>query len=177
MWNQDAYQTAVVFAAKAHDGQKIPGGEVPYVVHVCQVAMEVMASPRTSDLAMLCALLHDVLEDTATRYEDVARDFGNDVADGVRALTKNDALPKPQQMPDSLARIKQQPREVWMVKLADRITNLQEPPHYWTADRCRAYRAEAEIILAELREADAKLANRLQEMIDRYGRFIDERSG
>jgi (p)ppGpp synthase/HD superfamily hydrolase len=177
MWNQDAYQTAVVFAARAHQGQKIPGGEIPYVVHVCQVAMEVMASPRAGDLAMLCALLHDTLEDTETKLEDVARDFGKEVADGVLALTKNDALPKPEQMGDSLARIKLQPKEVWMVKLADRITNLQEPPHYWSHDKCVAYRAEAGVILRELGEADEMLARRLEEMIHRYRQYIDEREG
>ena len=172
MWNQDAYQTAVTFAARAHQGQTIPGGEVPYVVHVCQVAMEVMASSRAGDLAMLCALLHDTLEDTETKYADLARDFGSEVADGVLALTKNHELPKPEQMADSLSRIKAQPREVWMVKLADRITNLQEPPHYWTRGKCMAYRAEAEVILRELREGDEGLARRLEEKIHQYGRFV-----
>jgi (p)ppGpp synthase/HD superfamily hydrolase len=48
----------------------------------------------------------------------------------VAALTKNPAVgDKPAQMRDSLERICQCSPEVWMVKLADRINNLREPPH------------------------------------------------
>ena len=47
------------------------------------------------------------------------------------------------QMADSLARIKQQPKEVWLVKLADRSANLGKPPHYWSAEKILAYRQEA----------------------------------
>lgn len=39
------------------------------------------------------------------------------------------------QMQDSLRRIKSQPREVWMVKMADRITNLQPPPGHWSEEK------------------------------------------
>jgi hypothetical protein len=49
--------------------------------------------------------------------------IGNEIADGVIALSKNTILPsKEEQMKDSIARIKQQPKEVWMVKMCDRST-------------------------------------------------------
>jgi len=47
------------------------------------------------------------------------------------ALTKNENLPKEQQISDSLTRIKKRSFEAWAVKLADRITNLQIPPSVW----------------------------------------------
>jgi guanosine-3',5'-bis(diphosphate) 3'-pyrophosphohydrolase len=46
-------------------------------------------------------------------------------------LTKKENLPKGEKMVDSLKRIKDLQKEVWAVKLADRITNLQEPPQSW----------------------------------------------
>lgn len=152
------------------------GSELPYVIHVGMVCMEVMAAltvepGRDGDLAVQCALLHDVIEDTKTTYALVAAEFGKPVADGVLALTKNDALEKVLQMADSLARIREQPHEVWMVKLADRISNLQPPPVYWTKEKIAAYRAEAEMIHAALRGASDFLAERLWGKITAYRHF------
>jgi (p)ppGpp synthase/HD superfamily hydrolase len=129
--------------------------------------MEVIAAlceegGRDGDLAVQCALLHDVIEDTPVPFQAVAEAFGGAVADGVLALSKNASLPKDRQMADSLQRIRQQPPEVWMVKMADRISNLQAPPSYWTPDKIRQYRAEAVEILGALEEASAFLASRLR---------------
>ncbi len=174
LWSPEQYIAAVDFAAHAHAGQQIPGGDRPYVVHVVSVAAEVMAALAQGsavgdpDLAVQCALLHDTIEDTPVTYAEVAARFGTAVADGVLALTKDPTLPKAAQMADSLRRIRQQSTEVWMVKLADRITNLQAPPPYWTAERIVAYRAEAGEILAALGEADAYLAGRLAQKIADY---------
>jgi (p)ppGpp synthase/HD superfamily hydrolase len=166
--------TAAQFAAEAHLGQTVPGSELPYLLHVTMVAMEVAAALRVEpdfdeDLAMRCALLHDTVEDTAVTYEQVAAAFGQAVADGVLALSKDPALPKEQQMPDSLRRIAAQPHEVWLVKLADRIVNLQRPPKYWEPDKIAAYRQEGHSILVALGEASPFLAARLAAKIEVYG--------
>ncbi|MCL4830847.1 MAG: HD domain-containing protein [Caldilineaceae bacterium] len=177
MWSPDLYLAAWHYAAAMHGSQKVPGTELPYLTHIGAVAMEVMTalaqSSRVADpnLAVQCALLHDVIEDTPASYGDVAERFGVAVADGVLALTKDTTLPsKSAQMADSLARIRQQPREVWMVKLADRITNLQPPPHDWDPAKIAAYGAEAQVILSSLGEADGWLAARLGGKIGGYGR-------
>ena len=54
------------------------------------------------------------------------------------------------QLYDYLIRIKQQLREIWMVKLADRITNLQPPPDHWDGRMIERYRLGAELIYKEL---------------------------
>ncbi len=175
MWSPDSYLSAWNYAAAMHGEQKVPGTQLPYLTHVGAVAMEVMTAiaqgSRTTDpnLAVQCSLLHDVIEDTPATYADVAARFGLAVADGVLALTKNKALPsKAEQMADSLARIRQQPPEVWMVKLADRITNLQPPPAHWDDTKIAAYRAEAGTILDALGKADEWLAERLRGKIVGY---------
>ena len=48
-----------------------------------------MANP---DLAVQCALLHDTIEDTDVTYDDVKRQFGTDVADGVMALSQDTTI-------------------------------------------------------------------------------------
>jgi (p)ppGpp synthase/HD superfamily hydrolase len=176
IWDQDTYLKAWNFASAVHLGQTNPGGEIPYINHIGLVTMEASAAiaydPNIADpnLFILCALLHDTIEDTATTYADIKNEFGQQVADGVLALSKNAELPtKKAQMDDSLYRIRQQPQEVWMVKLCDRITNLQPPPPYWTNARIVEYRDESLDILEQLGSANQFLATRLKLKIDNYG--------
>jgi (p)ppGpp synthase/HD superfamily hydrolase len=176
-WSQESYIRALDFASDAHRGQLIPGSEQPYDIHLTKVAMEVIAAlthtpEADGDFAVQCALLHDSLEDTAVTYEQLSMAFGALIAQGVLALTKSDALPKDQKMKDSLTRILQQPQEVAMVKLADRITNMAEPPAFWKAEKRIAYRAEAQEILEALGGANAYLAARLTAKIAAYGQWI-----
>ncbi|MES0490325.1 MAG: HD domain-containing protein [Leptospirales bacterium] len=178
MWNQDKYIQAWNFACKAHNGQSIPGSDIPYINHISNVAMEVISAIAQSksiqkpDLAVQCALLHDTIEDTEITYETIETEFGKAVASGVLALTKNSQFKtKEEKMQDSLTRIKEQPEEVWMVKLADRITNLQPPPSHWKKDKIVKYKAEASVILQSLGKANTILANRLNTKIEFYNRF------
>jgi (p)ppGpp synthase/HD superfamily hydrolase len=175
-WTPDIYIAALRFAAKAHLGQHIPGTEIPYITHPVQVAQEVMAvigveGVTDPDLAVQCALLHDVIEDCGVTVETLEAEFGRGVATGVAALSKNESLASEEAMRDSLARIRKEPREVWMVKLADRISNLMPPPSYWTKEKCAAYREEARLILDALGEASPLLGRRLVEKIENYTRY------
>jgi len=172
-WSQEVYIKALLFAANAHNSQKVPGTELPYLTHLTMVSMEVTAALAVEagldgDLAIQCALLHDLLEDTAVAYDALKELFGEAVANGVQALTKHDDLPKHEKMADSLARIRQQPKEVWMVKLADRITNLQPPPRHWTTEKMQSYQQEAQQIYDALHDASPFLANRLWQKIENY---------
>jgi (p)ppGpp synthase/HD superfamily hydrolase len=186
-WTPDTYRKAWDFAVRHHQGQTYGGareGErVDYVHHVAAVAVEVMAALQSEtfadgELAVQCALLHDTLEDTAATFESVKAEFGDAVAQGVQALSKNPTLaPKALQMQDSLSRILQQPPEVAMVKLADRIANLYHPPFYWDNRKILAYRDEAQGIHAALGQASPVLARRLQDKIDAYPRFLRQTPG
>ena len=173
-FDPDLYVRALRFAAGAHRDQCVPGTQLPYVVHVVSVAAEVIAALRDvdqPDLAVCCALLHDTVEDTGTTPEAIAAAFGAEVAAGVAALSKDGRLAKADRMADSLRRIRAQPRAVWCVKLADRITNLAPPPVGWTREKCRAYRDEAREIRAVLGEASGLLAARLDAKIEAYAAF------
>ncbi len=176
MFSPERYVAAMRFAAAAHHAQKVPGEELPYLVHVVSVAAEVIAALPTmaeidADLAITCALLHDTVEDTSVTLDQLRATFGDAVAAGVSALTKNAALPKQEQMADSLRRIQQQPREIAIVKLADRITNLAQPPAHWSKDKIRAYRVEAGLIADTLGHASDALEARLRRRIEAYAAF------
>ena len=172
-FSRDLYMRAWHFAATRHLGQKVPSSELPYVTHVGAVAMEVLATLALEDfaepdLAVACALLHDTVEDTETTPEQIATEFGPAIAAGVSALSKDDALPKNERMADSLRRILGQPREVWLVKLADRTVNMEPAPAHWSSEKRRAYQAQAIEIVEALGSASPSLAARLREKIARY---------
>ena len=178
-WSPEAWLAASRFAADAHRGQLVPGTDVPYLLHVTSVAQEVAVAIAQEggdgDLAVQCALLHDTMEDCGIARADLLSCFGVKVADGVAALTKRDGPSKEERMVDSLARILLQPREVWMVKLADRVTNLQPPPPHWTAQKCARYRAEAGLIGSTLGAASPCLSGRLQAMMEAYMPYTEVR--
>lgn len=176
-WNVDLFKRALDFSARAHEGQKVPGSGYPYVVHSVKVTMEVLhacAMDRgvDADLALCAAMLHDTIEDTSVTFATIEQEFGLPVANGVMALTKNSALPKANRMADSLRRVREQPREIWMVKLADRITNLEPPPPDWSREKCGQYLAEARLILTTLRGASYALEVRLTEKMAGYEAYV-----
>ncbi len=171
---QELYQKAMKFAGEKHRHQKVPGTGANYLLHLSNVAMEVLiayhhVSSFDLDFAVQVAILHDTIEDTEATYEEIREVFGEAVAEGVQALTKNDQLAtKQEKMMDSLSRIKAQPKEVGMVKLADRITNLQPPPANWSKDKIDAYHEEAKLIAVELVGKHSYLNQRLLDKIDTY---------
>jgi (p)ppGpp synthase/HD superfamily hydrolase len=175
MIDPERYVAALRFAAERHHAQRVPDSDFPYIVHVVSVAAETIAALTSgidADLAVGCALLHDTIEDTRTTHTELADRFGVAVADGVLALSKDSALPKPEQMADCLRRIQAQPHAVWMVKLADRITNLGPPPRSWPADKRRRYRDEAITIADALGAASAMLDARICARIAAYGMYL-----
>ena len=172
---QDTYQKALRYAAEKHAllQQTLPDSIIPYAVHVSNVAMEILVAGTHSkdfdtEYAIQVALLHDVLEDTVVTAEELSTLFGSEVTTGVKALTKNKLLPKNEQMKDSLQRIKQCVPEVCAVKLADRITNMQEPPLFWTTEKKQNYLREAGLILKELSGTNEYLEKRLELKIEAY---------
>lgn len=182
-WNRELYIKAWRFATKHHAGQKYGGPEegeyVDYINHIGMVTMEIIWALQHStetynaDLAVQCAILHDTVEDTAVTYDDIETNFGVNVANGVLALSKNGDLErKSDQMSDSLKRIKDQSKEIWMVKMADRISNLNHPPFYWEKAKKENYLKEAKTIYEKLSSANEVLAKRLKEKIDKYPQFL-----
>jgi guanosine-3',5'-bis(diphosphate) 3'-pyrophosphohydrolase len=82
----DMVRLAFEFAEQAHRGQLRASGE-PYISHPLAAA-HTLADMRMPPSLVIAALLHDVPEDTAVTVEDVAKDFGSDVAGIVSGITK-----------------------------------------------------------------------------------------
>lgn len=177
---QKLYQDAMKYAGVKHCDQLVPGTKSNYLLHISNVSMEILMAHKelpTFDLeyAIQVAILHDTLEDTDATYDDIKKLFGMDVANGVQSLTKNDSLPtKILKMEDSIKRIRQQQMEVALVKLADRITNLQEPPAHWTIEKRNKYLQEARSIAITLQGHHSYLDQRIKRKIDQYVQYCQE---
>ena len=161
-------QHAWRFAANQHSGQLYPSTGQPYIMHLGQVLLELVPAlagqPDLDDqLALCCAILHDTIEDAAATADELGRKFGPAVMHGVVALgLSKSGAPDMQQCLD---RVRSQPREVWLVKLASRIANMCMPPGHWSRGTCLAYADEAQLVLHTLGEASPYLAERLRSRI------------
>lgn len=93
---QEKHQHAMLFAGQAHANQKIPDTDVSYMVHISDVAMELLiAHKNTSDSDMLLSrcpiggVLHKTMEDNPEiTYNHIKDAFGESIAKGVLAFLK-----------------------------------------------------------------------------------------
>ncbi|MEK6701367.1 MAG: HD domain-containing protein [Planctomycetota bacterium] len=140
------WQRAAAFAAFKHRHQVRKDGRTPYISHPFRVAMTLRHEFGCDDPAVLtAAMLHDVIEDTTTDYDDLLERFGATVADLVCAVTKNAALPKAQREPQYDAQIAAADWRARIIKLADTYDNLVDAmdlpgEHDMVVDSCEKAR-------------------------------------
>jgi len=82
---EEIYRAYLVGAA-AHEGQVRVSGD-PYISHPVAVA-RILADMRMDSKSIIAAILHDVIEDTPTLKEQIATQFGDEVADLVDGVSK-----------------------------------------------------------------------------------------
>ena len=128
-------ERAYAVADKAHDGQKRQSGE-PYITHPLAVA-QILAELGLGPKAIAAALLHDTVEDTGYPLDELAADFGDEVAMLVDGVTKLDKVKYGESAQAETVRkmIVAMSRDirVLLIKLADRLHNARTwgfvPPH------------------------------------------------
>ena len=125
---QEVYR-AYLFGAEAHDGQHRMSGE-PYIYHPLAVA-KILAEMHMDFKSIMAAILHDVIEDTGTVKEQLAGEFGAEVAelvDGVSKLTQikfeTQAEAQAENFRKMLLAMVRDIRVI-LVKLADRLHNMR----------------------------------------------------
>jgi len=116
-------------AESAHEGQKRVSGE-PYICHPISVSI-ILAGMRMDAKGVMAGLLHDVIEDTDVSREQLAREFGEEVAqlvDGVSKLTQLDSKSRAEAQAQNVRKMVMamvKDLRVIMVKLADRLHNMR----------------------------------------------------
>ncbi len=122
---------ALEFASEKHKGQLDDQGRPYFFAHIVQVHS--ILKDVTDDEEVLCAgILHDVIEDTDTSYEDLIKEFNKPIADLVRELTQKGSWETGYYFPHLKT------RKAVMVKFADRLSNLSRMDD-WPGDRQQEY--------------------------------------
>ena len=122
-------KNAYEFGAEAHAGQKRLTGE-PYITHPVAVA-SILADLHLDPQTIMAALLHDVIEDTPRAKDEIAEQFGDEVAtlvDGVSKLDQLSFRSKEEAQAESFRKMilaMTGDIRVIMVKLADRTHNMR----------------------------------------------------
>lgn len=116
------------FALKAHQGQKRMSGE-PYFIHVFETAKNLTRYEMDAK-TIAAGFLHDVLEDTTTTEEELEKEFGKEIVELVKGVTKLGRVKYQghQRHVESLRKFLMalaQDYRVLMIKLADRLHNLR----------------------------------------------------
>ena len=127
--NSDTLNKAYNFALNAHQNQKRDEG-VPYIIHPVAVA-NILTELKLDSATITTGLLHDTIEDTNVTYENVKKEFGEEVAKLVDGVTKISALEdkasnisKAENFRKLILATSKDIR-VLLVKLADRLHNMR----------------------------------------------------
>jgi len=120
---------AFQYAYDGHNGQNRKSGE-PYITHPLHVAIY-LCDLNFDKETIAAALLHDLIEDTDISYEDLKKEFGEEVADIVDGVTKLDKIKyssNEEAKADAIRKMviaMSKDIRVLILKLADRLHNIQ----------------------------------------------------
>lgn len=129
LYDMDAIDRAISVATKAHEGQMRSSGE-EYVCHPIIVASILVELGMDSE-TIVAAILHDVVEDTTVKLDEITKQFGSDVAalvDGVTKLSKLPYSTKEEEQAENVRKMllaMAQDIRVIIIKLADRLHNMR----------------------------------------------------
>ena len=146
-------RAAYEMARAAHEGQKRKDGS-PYVTH-CVAAADIAVDMGLDEDSIVAALLHDVIEDTSLTHADIARQFGDAVADiveGVTKLTRVQYTSKEDEQMENLRKMLMAMAKdirVILIKIADRLHNMRTMA-YQSPDKQRSKSLETMEIYAPI---------------------------
>jgi (p)ppGpp synthase/HD superfamily hydrolase len=150
-------------AARWHTNQRRKGtNQEPYINHLLNVASLVATATEGRDPNLVtAALLHDAIEDQKIPREIIAENFGEDVATLVCEVTDDKSLPKAERKRLQVETAPKKPPRVKLLKLADKLSNMNSvassPPADWSAERRLEYIAWAKTVVAALGDVHALL--------------------
>ena len=154
---------AIRFSADKHRNQRRKdNAHSPYINHPIDVAQLLWEVGGVRDVnVLLAAILHDTIEDTRTRPEEISGNFGHEVLSLVLEVTDNKSLPKAERKRLQIESASHKSFGAKLVKLADKCCNVRDlvsmPPENWSLERRREYLLWTEQVVAGLRGTNAAL--------------------
>lgn len=149
----DRITAAYEYARAAHEGQLRKDGS-PYVTH-CVAAAQIALEMGLDEDSIVASLLHDVIEDTSSGYDELSHQFGSTVADlveGVTKLTRVQYTSKEDEQMENMRKMLMAMTKdirVILIKIADRLHNMRTM-EYQTEEKQRSKSLETMEIYAPL---------------------------
>jgi hypothetical protein len=113
------------------------------------------------DAMLLAAILHDTVEDTDTRPEEISHRFGEEVLSLVLEVTDDKNLPKQERKRLQIETAPYKSYGAKLIKLADKTCNVRNlitmPPKDWSLERRQEYLLWGEKVVAGLRGTNPAL--------------------
>ena len=165
---------ALMFGAEKHKGQvRSNPKKTPYIIHPIEVADFVMRIGKVYDKEILvAALLHDVMDEAGTTYEEISNLYGKTVSQYVQEMTVKKELTLKEQKKLQIIQAFHQTPSVAIIKLSDKLSNLgtlaKTPPTSWTRDRIDQYFQWAQSVIENLPEANPLLKQAVKDVIFSY---------
>ena len=115
---------AILFATKAHDGQRRKSDDVAMIFHPFTVGMILQRAGMSED-TVIAGILHDVVEDTKYSLDDIEKIFGKHVRDIVDEVTEDKSLAWKERKIEAIEKVRTASFEGKMVECVDKINNLE----------------------------------------------------
>lgn len=115
---------AIIFATNAHKGEKRKGKDMPYIFHPLEAAI-IVAHMSNDESLIIAAILHDTIEDTDVTYEEIKREFGDNIAELVQKETEDKSKSWLQRKAHTLERLKEETMEVKIIAMGDKLSNMR----------------------------------------------------
>lgn len=165
--NQSDYFSALLFAIKCHGTQQYDSDK-PYIFHlanVCQTLNRFGFSIESHPSLQVAGILHDVVEDTEVKIRDVRSRFGDRVADIVKLVTDQPGETREERHRATYPELSTN-LDAILVKLADRITNIEYSEFTSNLKQWRKYRKEYPYFRETLYKADHTEAVQMWKTLD-----------
>jgi (p)ppGpp synthase/HD superfamily hydrolase len=169
-----AVLSAAVYVAEKHVNQRRKGQtSEPYINHLIEVAHLVAdANPEPDVNLVIAALLHDAIEDVGVSKEEIANRFGDDVAELVAEVTDDKSLPKKERKRLQVENAPKKSARAQVIKLADKISNVQamisSPPADWDSQRRKEYVEWAARVVAGLSAPNPALKQKFESLVEQF---------
>jgi len=170
---------SLIYAAEKHFSGLRKGTEkTPYIIHPIRVASSLLWEAKVYDPQVLAAaLLHDVVEDTGTKFGEITQKFGPQISSLVKELSDEmneetgekifTKLVRKEKEIDHASSLTSQAR---LIKLADKLDNLRDlarrSPENWSSERVDEYFRFVGRIVENIKGTNKTLEDKIEVLLE-----------
>ncbi len=176
MYNKE--EEAIRFTIKSFDGIKRHKENIDMSYHSIIVGNMLKNNNQPLD-TIISGYLHDIIEDTNSTYEDIKNKFGETIANNVLLLSEDNSIKDWQERKKTfINQIKDQPEEIIIIEIADKLHNLISDYDNWLINKSialetptRSYELGKWFYLELQKLFNDRISN--NELLDRFNTIVN----